>query len=42
MSCLGVHFALTETDVATLRSFTSQEDRLNHLNEVIEEEYFKN
>lgn len=39
MGCLGVHFALTAEDVATLRGFDSEEDRLNHLQEVIEEEY---
>lgn len=39
MSCLGVHFALIAEDVATLRGFDSEEDRLDHLHEVIEEEY---
>ena len=39
MACLGVHFALSDDDVATLRAFRSEEDRLDHLQEVIEEEY---
>jgi hypothetical protein len=39
MSCLGVHFALTHEEVAVLRSIASEEDRLQHLQEVIEEEY---
>lgn len=39
MSCLGVHFALAPTEVEKLRSFVNNEDRLNHLMEVVEEEY---
>ena len=39
MSCLGVHFALTEEDVATLQSFDDEQDRLSHLQEVLEERY---
>jgi hypothetical protein len=40
MSCLGVHFALTEEEVAQLRSLNEPE-RLAHLQEVIEEEYLE-
>jgi hypothetical protein len=40
MGCLGVHFALTEKEVAHLRSLDEQA-RLEHLNEVIEEAYFE-
>lgn len=41
MSCLGVHFALSEEDVTTLRSFENQEDRLEHIIEVMEPLYFE-
>jgi hypothetical protein len=39
MSCLGVHFALTEKEVAYLRSLGDEQDRLAHLQEVIEDQY---
>ncbi|MFT4172797.1 MAG: YfbM family protein [Rhodocyclaceae bacterium] len=39
MSCLGVHFALTDQDVATLRAFDHEHERLEHLQEDIEERY---
>ena len=39
MSCLGVHFALTEKEVTHLRSMEDEQDRLEHLQEVIEERY---
>src|SRR2546423_14233286 len=39
MSCLGVHFALTEKEVEYLRSLDDEQDRLEHLQEVIEEHY---
>jgi hypothetical protein len=39
MSCLGVHFALTEKEVAHLRSLVDEQARLEHLQEVIEEHY---
>ena len=39
MSCLGVHFALSNEDVALLKGLESEEARLEHLQEVIEEEY---
>lgn len=39
MSCLGVHFALTEKEVAHLRSLDDEQARLEHLQEVIEEDY---
>jgi hypothetical protein len=40
MSCLGVHFALTEKEAAHLRSLDDEQARLEHLQEVIEETYF--
>jgi Domain of unknown function (DUF1877) len=39
MSCLGVHFALTEKEAAHLRSLDDEQARLDHLTEVIEETY---
>ncbi len=42
MSCLGVHFALSETEVSILRGFDSDEERLGHLQEVIETSYLDN
>ena len=40
MSCLGVHFALTEQDVEGLLAAKTDEDRLRHVRE-LEERYFK-
>jgi len=40
MGCLGVHFALTEKEVAHLRSLDDEQARVEHLQEVIEETYF--
>lgn len=40
MSCLGVHFALTKEEVETLKSLESDSDRVDHLQEEIEEKYF--
>src|SRR4051794_10867367 len=40
MSCLGVHFALTQREVEHLRSLDDEEARVEHLQEVIEETYF--
>ena len=40
MSCLGVHFALTEKEAAHLRSLDDEQARIDHLQEVIEETYF--
>lgn len=40
MSCLGVHFALTEKEAEHLRSVDDEQARLEHLQEVIEETYF--
>jgi hypothetical protein len=40
MSCLGVHFALTEKEATHLRSLDDEQARLEHLQEVIEETYF--
>lgn len=39
MSCLGVHFALSDDDVMALRAITDEQDRLAHLQEDIEERY---
>jgi len=40
MSCLGVHFALTEKEATHLRSLPDDQSRLDHLQEEIEETYF--
>lgn len=40
MSCLGVHFALTEKESAHLRSLDDEQARLEYLQEVIEQTYF--
>jgi hypothetical protein len=40
MGCLGVHFALTHDEVASLRAIDDEQSRLQHLQEVIEEDYF--
>ena len=40
MSCLGVHFALTEDQVSQLKSFDSDSDRLVYIQEEIEEKIF--
>jgi hypothetical protein len=37
MGCLGVHFALTAGDVAALRAFGSDKERLQYLTEELEE-----
>jgi hypothetical protein len=42
MSCLGVHFAISEAEVETLREFDDEQDRISHVQEVIEEKYFAN
>ena len=39
MAFLGVHFALTDEEVDYLRSLDDERKRLDHLQEVIEEEY---
>lgn len=41
MSCLGVHFAITENEAVHLRSLTDGKSRLDHLQEVIEQLYFR-
>jgi len=41
MGCLGVHFALSEEEVGQLRSFSSEQERLEHLQESIEEAYLE-
>lgn len=40
MSCLGVLFSLDKESVDKLKSFESDEERLDHLQMEIEEEYF--
>lgn len=42
MGCLGVHFALTEAEVQTLLDFEDEQDRLDHIQVVIEEDYLSN
>ncbi len=42
MSCLGVHFALSEKEILQLRSLPDDAARLELLQEEIEESYFKN
>lgn len=37
MSCLGVHFALTDDDVAAIRAIENEQERLSYLQEEIEE-----
>ncbi len=39
MACLGVHFALTAEEAKTLKSFKNDSERLEHLQEEIEETY---
>jgi hypothetical protein len=41
MSCLGVHFALSDKDVTHLRSRATDEERLDFVTEEIEERYFE-
>jgi hypothetical protein len=40
MSCLGVHFALTEFEATKLKSFADDSERLDYLQSEIEEAYF--
>jgi hypothetical protein len=40
MSCLGVLFSLDKSEVDKLKAFTSDKDRLEYLQEEIEETYF--
>lgn len=40
MSCLGVHFSLSEEEVRKLKSFDEDSDRLDYLQCEIEERYF--
>jgi hypothetical protein len=40
MGCLGVHFAIDDSTVRKLRSFTTDEDRLDYVVEELEEEFF--
>ena len=41
MSCLGVHFALTAEEVDNLKAFEDDAERLEHLQEEIEETYLE-
>jgi len=41
MSCLGVLFSLDASEVEKLKSFDSDEDRLDYLQEELEDVYFK-
>jgi hypothetical protein len=40
MGCLGVHFSLSEQEVHNLLNIQDEADRVEHIHEVIEEEYF--
>lgn len=42
MSCLGVHFALSQEEIERLRTFPDEASRLDYLKEEIEEFYFTN
>jgi hypothetical protein len=42
MSCLGVHYVLTAEEVARLKAFDDDSERLEHLQETVEEDYFAN
>jgi hypothetical protein len=39
MSCLGLHFALTPEEASALQSMEREQDRLAHVQEVLEEHY---
>ncbi len=41
MACLGVHFAITAEEAEKLKSFNEDSERLDWLQEVIEEKYFE-
>ena len=41
MSCLGVHFALTDEEVEKLKGMSDEQDRLEYLTEEIEEQYLE-
>jgi hypothetical protein len=41
MSCLGVHFALTDKEAAHIRSLQDEQARVEHLQETIETSYFE-
>ena len=42
MAFLGVHFALAVNEVSALREITNEDDRLEYLQEVLEEEFGEN
>ncbi len=42
MGCLGVHFALDAETVQKLRSFSTEAERLEYLQEELEEDFFEN
>ena len=41
MSCLGVHLAITSGEAAELLAMDDEDERLEHLQEVLEETYFE-
>lgn len=41
MSCLGVHFSLSAAEVQQLRSIEDEQERLDHVQSVIEETYLR-
>ena len=41
MSCLGVHFAITDEEATRLRSIADEQERLEHLQDTIEKAYFE-
>lgn len=41
MSCLGVHFAITDEEVKKLKAFHTDSERLEWLQEFIEEKYYE-
>ncbi len=42
MGCLGVHFALSEQEIATLRAIEDEDERLGYFQETMEEDFFDN
>lgn len=41
MGCLGVHFAITDEEVKHIKSIKSDDERLEYIQEEIEEKYFE-
>lgn len=42
MGCLGVHFALSDQEVAALRAIEDEQERLEYFQETVEEDFFTN